>query len=83
MKVMISISEELLERVDHAAETRGTTRSAFLQEAALRELGSPDPRVVDAALECGRAALAAEGRFESADLIRDERDARDLRDQRR
>ncbi len=82
-KVMISISDELLERVDREADTRGTTRSAFLQEAARRELGWPDPVMIDAALTRGRAALASAGQFESSELIRDERDARDARDRRR
>jgi len=82
-KVMISMSDELLERVDREADARGTTRSAFLQEAARRELGSPDPAAIDAALERGRSALVRAGSFESAELIRDVRDARDARDRRR
>lgn len=80
---MISISDELLERVDRAAGARHTTRSAFLQEAARRELGWPDPVKVDAALRRGREALAGAGPFESTDLIRAERRARDERDRRR
>jgi predicted transcriptional regulator len=82
-KVMISMSAELLERVDREAGARGTTRSAFLQEAARRELGWPDPAKIDAALARGRAALLGTGRFESAELIRSKRDARDKRDRRR
>lgn len=82
-KVMISVPEDLLERIDREASQRGTSRSTFLQEAARRELGWPDPVAFDAALERGRAALAAAGSFESADLIRSERDARDARDRRR
>ena len=82
-KVMISMSEELLQRVDREAGTRGTTRSAFLQEAARRELGWPDPAQIDAALARGRAALIGAGHFESAELIRGKRDARDKRDRRR
>jgi predicted transcriptional regulator len=83
MKVMISMSDELLARVDREANARGMTRSAFLQEAARRELGWPDPSAIDAALERGRAALATAGRFDSAELIRSERDARDADDRRR
>lgn len=82
-KVMISMSEQLLERVDREARARGKTRSAFLQEAARRELGWPDPVKIDVALDRGRAALAKAGHFESAGLIRGERDARDARDRRR
>lgn len=82
-KVMVSIPGELLERIDRVADERGTSRSSFLQEAARHELGWPDPAAVDAALERGRAALAGAGRFESAELIRAEREERDARDRRR
>ena len=82
-KVMVSFPGDLLERIDRAAGERGTTRSGFLQEAARRELGWPDPAVIDAALARGRAALAGLGSFESADLIRDERGSRDERDRHR
>jgi len=80
---MVSIPDELLSRIDREADERGTTRSGFLQEAARRELGWPDPARVDAALNRGRAALAGAGSFESAELIRSEREARDARDRRR
>ena len=80
---MISIPDDLLERVDRAAGERGTSRSAFLQEAARRELGWPDRAAFDTALKCGQSALAGAGAFESAELIREERDARDARDRRR
>lgn len=82
-KVFISIPDDLLERVDRAAKRRNTSRSAFLQEAARRELGWPDPDMIDAALERGRAAMAKAGTFESADVIRAVRDERDARDRHR
>jgi len=82
-KVMISMPEDLLERIDRATAARRTTRSAFLQEAARRELGWSDPATIDAALARARAALAVAGDFESAHLIRAERDARAQRDRRR
>jgi hypothetical protein len=82
-KVMVSIPDELLTRIDREADERGTTRSGFLQEAARRELGWPDPERVDAALNRGRAALAGAGSFEAAELIRSERETRDARDRRR
>jgi predicted transcriptional regulator len=82
-KVLISMPDDLLERVDREAERRGATRSGLIQEAARRELGWPDPTTFDAALERGRSALAGTGAFESADLIRRDRDARDARDRRR
>ncbi len=82
-KVLISMPDELLARVDREADRRGVTRSGFLQDAAQRELGWPDPVALDAALDRGRAALVSVGAFESAELIRGERDARDARDRRR
>jgi hypothetical protein len=82
-KVMVSIPDDLLERIDREAGQRGTTRSGFLQEAARRELGWPDPAAIDAALARGREALEGLSDFESADLIRSERDGRDERDRRR
>lgn len=81
--MLISIPDELLERVDREAGRRGDSRSGFLRRAAQRELGWPDPGALDAALERGRAALADAGSFEAADLIRAERDRRDARDRRR
>lgn len=82
-KVMVSFPDDLLERIDREAGDRGTTRSGFLQEAARRELGWPDPVAIDAALARGRAALDGLGGFESAELIRSERESRDERDRRR
>jgi predicted transcriptional regulator len=82
-KVLISMPDDLLKRIDREAERRGATRSGFIQHAAQRELGWPDPAAFDAALERGRKALAGAGAFESADVIRRERDARDARDRRR
>lgn len=81
--MLISIPDELLGRIDREAGVRGTTRSAFLQEAARQELGWPDPARIDAALDRARAALAESGSFEAAELIRTEREARDTRDRRR
>jgi predicted transcriptional regulator len=82
-KVMISLPEDLLARIDRAAAARDTSRSAFLQEAARRELGWPDPAAIDAAVGRARAALAGIGSFESADLIRSSRDSLEARDRRR
>lgn len=82
-KVLISLPDELLERIDREAERQRSSRSAFLREAARRELGWPDPVALDAALGRGRAALASAGEFESSELIRGERDTRDASDRRR
>jgi hypothetical protein len=82
-KVLVSIPDDLLERVDREAARRGTSRSAFLQEAARNELGWPDVLTIDAALQGARKALADVGAFESADEIRAARDAQDARDRGR
>lgn len=56
-RVLISMSDELLERVDREAERCGVTRSAFLRTAAQRELGWPDPAVLDPLVEAGQAVV--------------------------
>lgn len=82
-KVLVTMPDDLLERIDRETKSLGQTRSDFLQEAARRRLGWPDPLAVDAALLRGRAALADLGAFESAEVIRSQREERDARDQRR
>jgi Arc/MetJ-type ribon-helix-helix transcriptional regulator len=82
-KVLVTMPDDLLERIDRETESLGQTRSEFLQEAARRRLGWPDPLAVDAALLRGRAALEGLGGFESAKVIRAQREERDARDQRR
>ncbi len=82
-KVLISVPDALLSDIDREATTRGVSRSRFLREAALRELGWPDPRTLETALQRGRGALADAAAFESAELIAAERRARDVRDRRR
>lgn len=79
----MTIPSDLLERIDRETESLGQTRSEFLQEAARRRLGWPDPLAVDAALLRGRSALSGLGDFESAEVIRAQRKERDARDQRR
>ena len=61
-KVMISMPEDLLARLDRVAEERSTSRSAFLQDIVQRELGWPDRVAFDAALERGRSAACGYGR---------------------
>jgi Arc/MetJ-type ribon-helix-helix transcriptional regulator len=79
-KVLVTMPDDLLERIDRETKSAGTTRSDFLQEAARRQLGWPDPAAIDAALERGRRALSGAGSFESAELIRAAREERDIRD---
>jgi ribbon-helix-helix CopG family protein len=76
---MVSLPDDMLARIDDEAARRGTTRSALLREAALRELGRPDPGKLEAAVARSRSRFAAAGRFDAAALIRAERDARDRR----
>jgi metal-responsive CopG/Arc/MetJ family transcriptional regulator len=78
-KVMVSLPNDVLARIDDEAERRGTTRSALLREAVLRELGRPDPTLLESAVARSRSRFAAAGHFEAASLIRAERDARDRR----
>jgi predicted transcriptional regulator len=73
---MISLPDEVLDRVDREAERRKTSRSGFLREAALRELGRPEESSFDAALARSRARFTGAGRFDAAALIRADRDAR-------
>ena len=73
---MISMPDDLLADVDAAVAKRATSRSAFLAEAARRELWRPDPDAVAAAIKRSEARFADAGPFEAADLIRAERDAR-------
>lgn len=82
-KVLISMPDDLLDRIDREAAERGMSRSALLQEAARRELGWPDPAAFDAALARGRAALSEAGGFDPAGSMRRDRDERDRRDRRR
>ena len=82
-KVLISLPDDLLERIDREATARGSNRSRFLQEAARRQLGWPAVEALDAALKRGRDALAGVGAFDSAELIREQRQARDADDRRR
>jgi len=82
-KVLVTMPDDLLERIDRESKSLGQTRSVFLQEAARRRLGWPDPLAVDAALLRGRAALGELGSFESAEVIRSQREERDAGDQRR
>lgn len=82
-KVLVSLSDDLLARIDQEVRSRGDSRSEFLQEAARRALGWSSSDAIAAALDRGRAALASVGAFESADLIAETRRSRDAADRRR
>jgi Arc/MetJ-type ribon-helix-helix transcriptional regulator len=82
-KVLVSMPDELLEAIDVAVARRLTTRSAFLRSAVRDALARPDPVAIRAAVGRARAAIAGLGAFESADLIRADRDTRDTPVRRR
>ncbi len=75
-KVMISMPDTLLDRLDREAARRATTRSGFLQDVIRRELDRFDADAVRAALGEVRVGIDAAGEFEAADLVRADRDSR-------
>ncbi|WP_157073137.1 CopG family ribbon-helix-helix protein [Kribbia dieselivorans] len=75
-KVMVSLPDDLLVEVDMEVRRRGTSRSAFLSTAARRELARRQPAAVTAAIERSERRFRQAGRFESADLVRADRDGR-------
>lgn len=75
-KVMVSLSEDLLRRIDTEARRRSTTRSGFLAVAAHRELSRRDPAAVREAIERSERRFKQAPAFEAADMVRHDRDAR-------
>lgn len=75
-KVMVSLPDGLLAELDAEVKRRGTSRSALLAEAARRELARRDPADLTAAIERSERRFRAAGSFESADVIRADREAR-------
>ncbi len=75
-KVMVSMPDELLRRLDREAQKRSMSRSSLLALAAQRELARRDPSAVTAAIERSEKRFRASGRFDAADLIRKDRDRR-------
>jgi metal-responsive CopG/Arc/MetJ family transcriptional regulator len=75
-KVMISMPDELLKRVDSRARKRKMSRSGFLRLAAERELSLPTREQIEKALAEGRAALAGVDLTDVTGLIREGRDSR-------
>ena len=80
VKVLISLDERLLGRIDREAARRGLSRSAFLADLVSRELGAAGGPGATAA---SRAAIrrldrlfARNGGTEAAAAVRAERDAR-------
>lgn len=75
-KVMVSLPDDLLAALDAEARRRATSRSALLAQAARRELARRDPDLVLEAISRSEHRFLQAGRFESADLVRSDRDAR-------
>jgi hypothetical protein len=82
VKVLVSLPDELVGRVDRAAAEEGVSRSEFLAEAARHALGWPSRSRMDELLIQARRALASAGSFESSDLIAADRAERDGADRR-
>lgn len=78
-KVMISIPDQLLERVDARASAAGETRSGFLQRLAERELEAADTRKreeVERLLDQIRIEISPDDpRVDAAQLIREDRES--------
>lgn len=74
-KVMISISDDLLERLDALAKKRGISRSGFLQDLAERELDYTED---ESRAEMRRLLELATGPHggNATKLIREDRDSR-------
>ena len=75
-KVMVSLPDGLLAELDAEVKRRGTSRSALRADAARRELARRDPADLAAALERSERRFRGAGSFESADLVRADRDDR-------
>lgn len=74
-KVMVSLPDDLLARIDLEAKRRSTSRSALLALAASRELDRRDSEEVAQAIARSEERFRRSGHFEAADVIRLERDS--------
>lgn len=75
-KVMVSLPDDLLSQIDAEAARRSTSRSALLAAAARRELTRRDPELMAAAISRSEERFAGTGSFDSAQLVRSDRDRR-------
>lgn len=73
---MVSLPDELLDRLDREAKRRAASRSALLAAVARRELDRRDPDAITAAVARSRERFRAFGGFDTAVLVRIDRDAR-------
>ena len=80
-KILVSLDQKLLVRIDRAARKLGLTRSGYLARLAARELdteGGPgrDPKVRQAVSELKRLFAAHPLGADPTDVIRQMRDSR-------
>lgn len=75
-KVMVSLPDDLLAELDAEVKRRSTSRSALLAAAARRELKRRDPADLASAVERSERRFQDAGSFESADVVRADRDER-------
>ena len=75
-KVMVSLPDELLVEIDEEAARRRTSRSAFLAEAARSEIRRQRPETLEAAIRRSVERFRQAPAFDSAEMIRSERDSR-------
>ena len=73
-KIMVSLPDDLLKRIDEEARRRSVSRSALIATAASRELSRSDPNAVAEAISRSEARFHDMGAFEAADLVRENRD---------
>lgn len=75
-KVMISLPDDLLRRLDAEARRRSMTRSGLLAATIQLALARRDVDSVRKAIERSRERFADENAFEAAELVRADRDDR-------
>lgn len=73
-KIMISLPDDLLKRLDEEARQRSMSRSALIATAARHELSRRDPETVAEAVARSEARFRAAGAFDASDLVREGRD---------
>ena len=73
-KVLVSLPDDLLAEIDKEATRRHTSRSGFLAEAARTEIDRNAPETLEAAIRRSQERFRLAPEFDSAELIRRERD---------
>jgi metal-responsive CopG/Arc/MetJ family transcriptional regulator len=74
-KVMISIPDQLLKRIDDYARSKRETRSGFLQRVAEREISSEDAQRRDEIQELLGKVMIEGLPGNAAELIREDRES--------